>query len=602
MPSASMQRQRFPWGTVLGGLLIYLTIQALFVGLPGFSGSSEAREAQVVDTILREGNWVLPLRNGVIPSKPPLYHWIAATVSYGLGGISEFSTRYTSQLCAAVCMLLVALTTFRFAEATRSYQSPRHARRAALVAAGTLSLTYGFYQMGCQAMVDMTFAMCVWLVLVSVALTVKTDNTAKAPVPEVARALFWLFCSVAVLARGPLGVVLPIALCGVAGCCTLGLLRTIKLFVYPSFGWLAFAIPIVWYYLAYQVGGDAFLDRQLFFENIKRFSGGEFVNSEPWWFYIPSVLRTTFPWGIILLWIFFKSVARPQTLSYPMGLRRVRWLPSILLCTGIVLFSLSSGKRHSYLLPLLPLIAVQLGVELSSLFEREGDRARARASRVGRITEVVLTGAGMALLFVVGICGEFGLNAPGYLRDAYMAIPLVIARLSILIVGCGLIAFVGIRRSLPALFGSVWFVMLILMTGAIAAGMSVKAHLKGFDDMSRAWLSTAGESERLAVFKHPFDEYFDPILYYVHRPVTLFPLEAVLSECRPGTVYAAKQAWLNAHEEAFKGDIVRILTVRERLLAQRDDSARDIVFFRCGTYGRGGQQSESPMLQDAAYR
>jgi 4-amino-4-deoxy-L-arabinose transferase-like glycosyltransferase len=577
---------------------VYLLVQALFVGLPGIAGSSEAREAQVVDIIVREGAWTLPLRNGIIPSKPPLYHWGAAALSLSLGEVSEFTARYTSQICAVICVFLVSLITYRFAQQRRSFESPHHPRRSALLAAAILSLTYGFYQMGCQAMVDMTFAVCVWAALASVALSTRLGVESPQQVSEVGRTLFWFCCALGVLARGPLGIALPVALVGMAGWCSIGFVTTVRIFVRPSFGWFALAIPVVWYYRAYLVGGDAFLERQLFFENIKRFSGGEFVNSQPWWFYVPSVLRTTLPWGIVLLGIVVSSIFRQQTLSYPAGIVRRRWLPLILLCTGIVLFSLSAGKRHSYLLPLLPLIAVQLGVEVSSLFEGGGDRARARAVRVGRTTEVMLAGVSMFILFGIGVVGEFFLTPAGYLRDAYMAIPAVISRSAILVVVCAIGTFLGLRRRLLTLYGSVWCLMIVLMTSAVAAGASIKAHLKSFDQMATAWLATASERDTLAVFKHPFDEYFDPILYYVHRPVEILPFEAVSSECEPAKVYAAKRQWLDAHQGVFRGSVVRVLTVRERLLAHKNDASRDVVFFRCGTFGESSGGFESPRMHD----
>ncbi len=605
------QQERFPWRAICCGIVLYLMVQGLFVGLPAIGGSSEAREAQVVDVIVRDSTWVLPLRNGIIPSKPPLYHWIAAVLSIGVGEVSEFTARMTSQFSAAVCLLVVTLISFRFAQASRTDQGPRHPQRAALLTAGILSTTYGFYQMAGQAMVDMTFTACVWLALAAVALAVKPKSGSKKPISEYGRTLFWLACCVGILARGPLAVVLPVALVGMAGCCTIGLIATTRLLVLPSLGWVALAIPVGWYYLAYQIGGEAFLERQLYFENVKRFSGGEFVNSESWWFYGPSLLRTTFPWSCILVWLLVSSIFERQTVSYPSQVRRVRWLPSILLFTGLLIFSLSAGKRHSYLLPLLPLVALQLGVELSSLFERGGDRVRARSARLGRVSEVTLSVTIVLVLFAIGVCGEFALNSQGYLKEAYQAVSLLIGRLSVLAVVCTLGAFLGVSRKLPALLGSVWCLMLLIMTGAVHGGLTVKAHLKGFDQLAHAWLATASESEMLAVFKHPFDEYFDPLLYYVHRPVTIITLDAVGMECKANTVYAAKGEWLDAHQSIFNGSVIRVLTARERLAAKKGDTSRDIVFFRCDTYAtkqnrnpqNGAPQNrfESIYMQNAAY-
>src|SRR5512139_4037316 len=62
-----------------------------------FYTKGEAREAVLVQAMRAEGNYVLPLRNGdEIPSKPPLFHWLAAAAAALGGGVSELSTRAPS--------------------------------------------------------------------------------------------------------------------------------------------------------------------------------------------------------------------------------------------------------------------------------------------------------------------------------------------------------------------------------------------------------------------------------------------------------------------------------------------------------------------------
>lgn len=591
-----------PWGLLGVGLVVYLVLQALCIGVPTISGSSEAREALVVDVILREDAWVLPLRNGIIPSKPPLFHWIAALVSMLSGGVSEFSVRFTSQLAAALCIALVAAVAYRLASLLQTFQGPNHARRAALLSAGILSLTYGFYIMACQAMVDMTFAACIWASLASLVYGIRSSErgSGKLSIHWLARALFWLFVFVGVLARGPLGLLLPVALAGSAGLVVVGIKRTIALLSAPSIGWLAVAIPIAWYLSAYSVGGEAFLERQIFFENIKRFSGGEFVNSEVWWFYLPSLLRTTFPWGIILVCIVLSEARRTRSLSYPKERALYRWTPLVLLCVGIFLFSLSSGKRHSYLLPLLPFIALQLGIEVSSLLERGGVVVRQRLLKGARRIEVLLGCLSLVIFAAlsVAVAGDLVRSRP--FQEAYGAASHVLTRMGGILLGVSLISFAVIRRALDSVCASAWLMMLVVMTTVVATGASVKGYFKGFDEMSSTWLATVGERDELAVLKQPFDEYFDPLLFYVRRPVRIIPLESAPDECRDATVYATKSAWLDAHEQLFAGSIVRVATVRERGSTYKVKADRDIVFFRCSMVAAQGEQA-SPLLQDARF-
>lgn len=577
---------RFPWKHILTGIVVYLALQVICVGVASFAGSSEAREAHVVDVILREGTWVLPLRNGVVPSKPPLYHWVTAVLSTGMGGVTELSARLSSHLFAALCLILVSLIAYRLALCLRTFQGGQHASRAALLSAGILSLTYGFYQMGCQAMVDMTFAACVWSSLASLVLGLRFgDVPGTFLVHPLGRSLFWFFAFLGVLARGPLGLLLPVALAGVAAWCLLGLRRAIVECTRPSLGWCAVALPGIWYASAYRLGGEAFLERQIFFENIKRFSGGEFVNSEAWWFYIPSLLRTTFPWGVVLVVLCCAGLRNRATVSYPGESRIARWLPTIVLTAGVLLLSLSSGKRHSYTLPLVPLVAIQLGLELSTLFERGEARQRQRLIRVGRGVELGLAGAFLSLVLISSLAVASGRVSSPWFLEGFSASAEVVSRMGAIVLCYALIVFVSVRRTPRAACCSVWFLMLVVMTTIVAVGTGIKAHFKGFDQMGRMWLATMGEGEHLAAFKHRFDEYLDPLLFYVRRPVRLVDLEDVGRECADRTVYVAKKGWLNQHERLIPGSIVRVLEISERLKSRRDSDDKTLVFFRCSSRG-----------------
>jgi 4-amino-4-deoxy-L-arabinose transferase-like glycosyltransferase len=575
-------------------------MQWFVIGIPAIGGSSEAREAQVVDVIVRDGTWILPLRNGVIPSKPPLYHWLGAVVSQALGGVDEFSVRLISQLAASLVMLFVSIVAYRFAQFSDTRLGGSHRRRSALLGAAITSLTYGFYVMANQAMVDMTFTLCVWGALASVAITSRPGGQVESGISPLARFGFFAFCAFGVLGRGPVGAALPIFLVGLAGMVCLGLRKTLREFARPSLAWLAFCIPLVWYYYAYRVGGDAFVQRQILFENLRRITGGTHVNSESWWFYGPSFLRTTFPWGVLILLILWKALRQHQTISYPSAERFQRWLPSVLCIGGIALFSLSSGKRHSYLLPLAPLVAVQLAVEVSRLFELGGERIKERSLRAGRRFLRINTAVIVIVLGVGAVLS--GLDYSSFPRVSLAVPPLlrVVERFGLVLVAIVVFGSFALRRDHEGVFRALWFQCVALLTLAVNAGAAVKAHLKGFDEMAYVWLSAAREGEQLAVVKHPFDEYFDPMLYYVRRSVRVVSTEADAFRCEPRTVYVAKREWIESRHDSLRNLITRGTILRERLLAQSDSASRDIVMFRCdGQHGTADEAVSVPAMKEA---
>ena len=68
----------------------------------------EAREGLVVQGIVHNQQWILPFRNGEMPSKPPLFHWIAASAALILGE-SDFVMRLPSAIGAGIMLVITFL-------------------------------------------------------------------------------------------------------------------------------------------------------------------------------------------------------------------------------------------------------------------------------------------------------------------------------------------------------------------------------------------------------------------------------------------------------------------------------------------------------------
>src|SRR5438046_10377355 len=83
---------------------------ALPIGSDVYEGG-EAREGLVVREMVRTGDWILPLWNGsVVPSKPPLFHWLAASAAALTGaGVTEHTLRAPSIVLGGLGVLLVFL-------------------------------------------------------------------------------------------------------------------------------------------------------------------------------------------------------------------------------------------------------------------------------------------------------------------------------------------------------------------------------------------------------------------------------------------------------------------------------------------------------------
>src|SRR5437667_321528 len=95
---------------LLTGLALGLLCACLYLwglgDLP-FYTKGEPREGTIVWEIYTSGEWILPLRNGqIIPSKPPLFHWLGTLVSLSWGEVNELTIRLPSALLAVLGVLL----------------------------------------------------------------------------------------------------------------------------------------------------------------------------------------------------------------------------------------------------------------------------------------------------------------------------------------------------------------------------------------------------------------------------------------------------------------------------------------------------------------
>lgn len=328
---------------------------------PPIEHHGEAREGLVAQAIVDHGEWVLPRRNGELPSKPPLFHWLAASAA-AIFGWSDAVLRLPS----AIAAWLTACCTFALGRAAGG-------RRTGWLAVGALVGTVPFLNAAVVARVDMLCTACM-----TAALTVfffwYRDRSQRA------RTLVYLAVTAAVLTKGPIGAALPalviVVFLALEG--NLGLLR--DLWSWP----LACLTAVVdggWYLLAASDGGREFVALQLVRENWSRFVGNhEFQRTaRGHTLRMSSLLATQYlPWTLSLGWC---------------AVRRVRGNPTdaldrFLHCWWLVVlgvFTLGAGKRPVYLLPAAPAIAVLAGSMLASFVAvapRDADSRPGAARRI----------------------------------------------------------------------------------------------------------------------------------------------------------------------------------------------------------------------------
>jgi 4-amino-4-deoxy-L-arabinose transferase-like glycosyltransferase len=359
----------FLWAGALLGFALFLYVWGL--GRVPFYTKGEPREAVQVWEEVHSGEWVLPMRNGHdLPSKPPLFHWLAGIASLAFGEVDEFSVRFPSAALATLSVLLV------FWLGTKKWSTS-----AGLFAAFILATNFEWMRAATTARVDMTLT--AFLVAAFVALDRLVSGNAPAPRTLAA---FYLAMALATLGKGPVGILLPV-LVAVTYLALRGDLARLRQMHIVVGGAAAVSLAGAWYVLAVARGGKAFLYKHLWVENVGRFiaAGATGAGHEHAFYYMIGGFFTGFaPWSFFVIPLGIHLYANRRRLEALGYLYPIVWLAVV-----FVFYSASASKRTVYLLPTYPAAALLLGAWWSRIVD-DPDGAPLLLVRVLRAVGVAL--------------------------------------------------------------------------------------------------------------------------------------------------------------------------------------------------------------------
>jgi 4-amino-4-deoxy-L-arabinose transferase-like glycosyltransferase len=368
-----------PLATVM---LILLGVALFLVNLGGypFYTKGEPREAVTVFDMLHGGGVILPLRAGVeIPSKPLLMHWLAAFVSILAGGISEWTVRMPSGLFAIGGML-----------AAYYYVRRLFDNRVGLFAALILGTTVQYLQAGSGARVDMTLTFFLEVAMFEFIL-IAEGLTER-------RMLLYLAIAMAVLSKGPVGIVLPglVALAWIAVQRRWSVLREMHLMRGAA---VVILLAGGWYLAAVLTRGMPFVHKQLLSENLFRVlpSGAYREGHAHPFYYMEGALMAGFmPWTLLFPILFVQAARRPRDID-PRLAYLMAWFIAVL-----VFYNLPASKRGVYLLALYPALAALLAIYVEAAARRL-DVSAGCIRLLSYMAAVFFVMAGLDALFGLGI-------------------------------------------------------------------------------------------------------------------------------------------------------------------------------------------------------
>jgi 4-amino-4-deoxy-L-arabinose transferase-like glycosyltransferase len=295
----------------------------------------EVRYAAVVEEMHETGRWFGPYLNGeFFHHKPPLYFWLVGSIT-ALTGQSEFILYVIAWLLSLACVV----TTYFLLRALVP-------ERTAWLGAVVMASSFLYAVVTGIARMDL---MMVTFMLLGLLAFVRGYMTGRRGL----YAWFFVFCALAVMTKGPYGIVLPL----VAVLAFLAWERRLKEAVSPWFfgGFLiGLGIVGVWLALLTLVEGPHVLRDYIVKQTLGRMAGS-WAHAEPFWYYAAYLPLEFLPW-VAFVPCGFALLRRRHPVAFRFML--------VLAVTNLVVLSAVSCKLWVYILPIWPALAVAAAVRL----------------------------------------------------------------------------------------------------------------------------------------------------------------------------------------------------------------------------------------------
>lgn len=367
--------------------LACVAVVALLLGIATRSSlwdRDEPRFARASVEMATSGDWLVPSFNGEPRLHKPVGAYWAMAPSLAAFGVREWPARLPATLAAG----LLALLAWRIGR--RLVGNTAGAWGAVALVTCPLLLVCGT-----AATTDAVLVACITAAMAPVARALARAEVSALPQPVVV--LHWRECAAlalaiggAVLVKGPLGLIVPVAAALVAWPLARGMRLGGRFWTPFAIACLAaVAIFIAWAAPANARTGGAFASEGVGKHVIDRGKAAMESHGGGPWYYIPVVLGAFFPWTALLP-AAARALARRRAGVAATALLTAWAVPTF------VIMSLYATKLPHYILPIFPALALMVGVLLQTEAEGRLDPSDRRWVRAGRWI-VLPVGAVLAL-------------------------------------------------------------------------------------------------------------------------------------------------------------------------------------------------------------
>ena len=333
----------------------------------------ETRYAQISQEMALGSNWIAPHFMGIRYFEKPIAGYWMIAIGQAVFGDNLFGVRIASALSTGLSVWLAYLIARRF------WNDPRKSFACALfyMSFGLIAGQAGY------ANLDPQFTFWVNLSLVSLWFAIDARTTRG-------RLGAWLLlgvaCGMGFMTKGFLAWLLPAL---IALPYMVWQRRAGELLRYGPLAVVVAAVVCLPWALAIHHQEPDFWRFFFWNEHVRRFAADNAQHARPWWFYLPMLVASSLPWAALLPTTFIQAWKNRR--------RPVFGFLLLWLVLPLVVFSLSSGKLPTYIMPCLLPLALLMGHAVTQLL----DQARSRTIRInGGLNVVIASIALIALLYL----------------------------------------------------------------------------------------------------------------------------------------------------------------------------------------------------------
>ena len=337
------------WGVCALFLLFSVTWFGT-IGHRALFQTDEGRYAEISREMVQSGNWLTPRLDGFkYFEKPALQYW-ATALSFTLFGEHTWSARLYSAVTGFLTLLLIGWAGYRLWGVWSGWF-------AFCVAASSLYLVIMAHFNTLD--IGVTF----WMTLNLVSFLLAQSEPDRIARRRAYMYVSWAASALAVMSKGLIGVVLPgtVLLLYVLAVRDVRILKRLH---YYGGVTLFVLIGVPWFFWV-TVRNPEFFHYFFIYQHFDRYLSGSAHRPGPIWYFLPILLLGVLPWVREASRVIRAGFRRP--LREADGRVDAAWLLWLYAVFIFVFFSFSSSKLPSYILPIMPAVALLIGRELAAM-------------------------------------------------------------------------------------------------------------------------------------------------------------------------------------------------------------------------------------------